>query len=424
MQSGMSGCQGGTYALFAGELAHARPRASSILGYVNLVDLGAAAILVLAILSGFRSGVLPQLGGLAGAVAGGGLTIAALPLLRPQLETLDPPIRALAVLIGLVFAVAVGEAIGSTVGGQARLLLGRGILGALDQVAGAVLGLGQGLLVIWIAGGLLAEGPYPTFAAQAQRSIAVRTMNSALPPPTEIAGDLGRLLNASGLPDVFIGLEPLPAAPVDTPATKVAKAIAGAALDSTVRVTSLACRYSVTGTGFVVRRGYVVTNGHVIAGSRGVAVSLDGRKFDATPVLFDPSLDVALLYVKGLGAPALQLADQTPDRGAEGAAIGFPEGGPLTVIPGAVSASYTALGRDLYGETRVRRDIIELRAEINEGDSGGPFVLTDGTVGGVVFAESRSDPAVGYALTPTAVADRIAPALGRTSPVDTGDCIR
>ena len=44
------------------------------------------------------------------------------------------------------------------------------------------------------------------------------------------------------------------------------------------------------------------------------------------------------------------------------------------------------------------RPILELRAEIDQGDSGGPLVLADGTVGGVVFAEARTDEEVGYAL--------------------------
>ena len=61
---------------------------------------------------------------------------------------------------------------------------------------------------------------------------------------------------------------------------------------------------------------------------------------------------------------------------------------------------------------------------MDRGDSGGPLILKDGTVGGVVFAESRTDDQVGYALAPTPVAARVAPAIGRTGRVDTGDCIR
>ena len=70
------------------------------------------------------------------------------------------------------------------------------------------------------------------------------------------------------------------------------------------------------------------------------------------------------------------------------------------------------------------RDILELRAPIQPGDSGGPFLLADGQVGGVVFAESRTDDGVGYALDPIAVASRVLPLLGRTAVVDTGACLR
>jgi hypothetical protein len=89
-----------------------------------------------------------------------------------------------------------------------------------------------------------------------------------------------------------------------------------------------------------------------------------------------------------------------------------------------VSGRLVATGRDIYGEALVLRDILELRAEIEQGDSGGPFVLADGTVGGLVFAEARTDPEVGYALTATSVAIAVAPAIGRTEPVDTGPCLR
>ena len=41
-----------------------------------------------------------------------------------------------------------------------------------------------------------------------------------------------------------------------------------------------------------------------------------------------------------------------------------------------------------------------------------------------MFAEARTDPDVGYALSPTEVATRVAPAIDRTAAVDTGACTR
>jgi len=89
-----------------------------------------------------------------------------------------------------------------------------------------------------------------------------------------------------------------------------------------------------------------------------------------------------------------------------------------------VTDVYRAEGRDLSGSRPVTRSIVELTAAIDRGDSGGPLVLPDGTVGGLVFAESRSDPSVGYALAPTDVATAISPALGRVAAVSTGGCLR
>jgi S1-C subfamily serine protease len=154
-----------------------------------------------------------------------------------------------------------------------------------------------------------------------------------------------------------------------------------------------------------------------------VVQGVDGGRLSAVPVFDDPGLDVALLWVADLGAPPLRFAATDPARGVIGATIGFPHGGGLKIEPAAVSGVYDARGRDIYGARGVTRRVLELRAIVEQGDSGGPLVLGDGTVGGVVFAEARTDENVGYALTPTSVATAIQPSIGRTSSVDTGACI-
>jgi S1-C subfamily serine protease len=278
---------------------------------------------------------------------------------------------------------------------------------------------------VWLIGGLLASGSELRIAQIAQTSTVLRALDRVLPPPTEVALELGQLLDDSGLPDVFVGLDPLPAPPVDRPDDPTARAIAALAASSTARISAQTCGATISlGSGFLVAPGYVVTNAHVIAGSRTIRVSLGGQLVDAAAVLFDPTFDLAVLHGSGLQAQPLRFSAADPGRGAVGAALGFPGGGAFEVIPAAVAGRYEARGRDIYGEAQVTRLILELRAEVEQGDSGGPFVLTDGTVGGVVFAESRADPDVGYALAATSVATRVAPAIGRTSAVDTGPCLR
>jgi S1-C subfamily serine protease len=351
------------------------------------------------------------------------VAIVALPHLEEPLAAIELPMRAFVVLAGILFSIGIGEAIGSAIGRTAASKLGEGMFGTLDRVLGAFVGSAQALLIIWLMGGLLAAGPSSTLSAQAQTSVMVRALNSFLPAPTEIAGELAGLLDDTGLPDLFVGLEPLPAPPVELPDDPLVQRLAGIAIPSVVKVSASTCGAVSLGTGFVIARGYAVTNAHVVAGATTVRIAVGSEVIDAVPVLLDSSLDVALLYAPRLTAPALSLSNVDPERGAAGATFGFPGGGPLDVQPAAVAGAYAAQGRDIYGKTRVTRSILEIRAEIDQGDSGGPLVLADGTIGGVVFAEARTDDEVGYALTPSSVREAIAPALGRTGLVATGACI-
>jgi uncharacterized membrane protein required for colicin V production len=394
---------------------------------VNPLDLVAILLVVLAVVLGFSSGALPQVGGLLGAVGGGALAVLAITQLVEPLDAIPVNVRPYVVLALLLMAVGIGESVGSAIGRTAARSLGTGFLGAADRVAGGVTGAAQALLVVWLAGGLLAIGPVPRLTEAAQTSTAIRTLNAVLPPPDAIAGELGHLLGDSGLPDVFVGFEPLPRPPVDRPTDATARQIAELAEASTVRVLAIVCGDRAAGSGVAVADRHVVTNAHVVAGSRDGAVSVatvGGDPVEARVVLFDAELDVAVLYAPDLRAQPLRFATRDPDRGTAGAALGYPGGGSLTIVPAAVAGAYRATGRDIYGRLRVDRDILELRAQIDRGDSGGPFVLRDGTIGGLVFAEARTDPDVGYALSPTSVSVRITPSLGRTGAVDTGSCLR
>ena len=390
---------------------------------MNSLDAVAVALLLLAIIFGWGSGAVPQVAGLLGAALGVIAGLAAIPWLLPTLTDMPPVIRTGAVLLILLGLVGVGETLGTRLGHRISRMLGAGLLGALDRVAGAVVGAAQALLVIWLAGGILATGAVPQLGQQAQTSKVIRAVAIFLPPPTEIVIQLGKVLDESGLPDVFLGLERLPAAPVDLPDDPLAQALGRAAAASVPRIQADACAIRSTGTGFVAASGYVVTNAHVVAGSGSVNVQTTSEAFPATVVFFDPNMDLAVLRVPGLQAGALIFASREPQRGDLGATIGYPGGGGAVVEPAAVTDAYQAEGLDVGGTERVTRRIVELRANVEPGDSGGPLLLVDGTVGGVIFAESRSDESVGYALAPQPVAIAVAGAIGRSAAVDTGPCV-
>ena len=390
---------------------------------INTIDLLVLLVAIGAGLVGYRSGAIPQVLGLAAAGGAVALIVVFAPQITDAFAGLEQPARAVVAIGAAFLVVAMAEAIGSGLGTVLRDQVG-GVAGGVDSAFGAALGVGQALVVAWLVGGLLATSSVPVVSTLAQKSVAVRWLLETLPPPGDVIGEVGTIVDASGLPQVFVGLEPVPAPAVDVPGSTAAAAIAARAIASTVRVEAQGCGASFTGTGFSVAEGYFVTNAHVVAGAERVTLRTATSSARGTVVLFDPDLDVAVVRASALHLPALILASQAPGRGTVGAALGHPNGAGLTVLPAAVTARVRARGRDLYGRALVVRDILELQAAVEPGDSGGPFVLTNGTVGGVVFAESRTDATVGYALDPTAVAVAVGPGVGETSAVDTGACIR
>ncbi len=390
---------------------------------MNLFDLIAIIVIVAAVIAGSRTGALPQIGGILGAIGGLAAALNLTPWIVSQTAGLEPLPRVLVVLGVIIAAVILGEALGSTVGRALDDRLGHGVLSGMDRGAGAAIGGAQAVLIIWLAGGLLAVGPLPTLGRTASQSLSMQVINAYLPPPTKVVGQIAAALDQSGLPAVFVGLEPAPLAPVDIPGSAQARKLAANAVGGTGRVVSIACSTQVTGTAELIAPGYLVTNAHVVAGAETTEVQLGSQDVPATVVAFDPDLDIAVLRAPGISGTVLRFAASTPDRGVQGAAIGYPGGGPMVVIPAGVAGSYPATGRDIYNKGITDRMIIELRASIQPGDSGGPLILPDGTIGGIVFAESRTDAGVGYALTPGAVASTVQPAIGRTGAVDVGPCI-
>lgn len=390
---------------------------------MNPMDLIAIMLIVIAVILGVRSGALPQLLGLTGAAIAAIAGLAILPAAMPILDGIPPAIRAIVVLSVLLGLVGLGEAIGATGGRAISKTLGTGLLGALDQVGGAFVGIAQAILILWLAGGVIASGPFPNLSQLAQRSTALRVVDSFLPPPTEIVLGLGQVLDDTGLPNVFIGLEQLPAPDIQLPSDAVAREIGGRAAASVLRVVADGCDQRASGTAFVFAPEYLVTNAHVVVGAKSVIVQTSNDSYKATPVLVDLELDIAVLFAHGVTATPLAFTTSEPHRGALGATVGYPGGGNEAVTAATVAAAYFATGLDVTGAARVTRRILELRAHIIPGDSGGPLVLEDGTVGGVVFAQSKVDPAVGYALAPSEVLDDITPVLGHTQGVTTGPCV-
>ncbi len=190
-----------------------------------------------------------------------------------------------------------------------------------------------------------------------------------------------------------------------------------------IKGVATSCSLQIEGSGFVISPGHVLTNAHVVAGvTHGPYVyATNGQDFNARVVLFDPQRDIAVLDVPGLRARPLQFAGQAAD-GANAIVAGYPLDRPFTVRAARVGRSITAYGPSIYATSGVNRQIYQLRAVVQPGNSGGPLLAPDGRVYGVVFAASTSYPGTGYALTASEVAsDAAAGATGYAS-VSTQAC--
>ena len=392
-------------------------------GLVNLLDIVLITVILVSAINGYRRGAALQLTVYAGLL--GGLLIGAL-LAPPIARLFDTPLtQAVAAMVVLIAAAAIGDGIGWAIGTRFWVMARRSAFGAVDSIAGSFVAAVAVVLATWFVALNLVAGPIPPLSRQIRGSAIVRGLDTVLPPPPPLLAQVRRVLNTFGFPEVFADVPPPPAGPVQGPSEGEARDAALAADQSTVRIVGSGCGGVQEGSGFVAAPNYVVTNAHVVAGIRAPEVQRqNGPSFPATAVLFDPGLDIAVLFVAESPAPALELDGDVQDRGASGAVLGYPGGGPLQFGSAAVRQQIDAVGRDIYGRSRVRREVYELQARVRPGNSGGPFVLADGTVAGVVFAASTTDPGIGYAIVSSEVMPLVEEARGRTEGTSTDGCAR
>jgi S1-C subfamily serine protease len=379
---------------------------------VTITDWILLAFVALMALWGYLQGLVVSalsLGGFAlGAFAGSRLA----PLLLN--EGSRSPYAPLVALIGALFVGGIVAVLLEEVGTGIRSRIAFGPLAIVDGVGGAVLIAALGLGLVWIASAVALQTPGArNLRHDIQRSAILRRLNDVLPPS-------GPILNALSRVDPFPSVRG-PEARVPEPTRGiVADRQVKAARSSVARITGTACGLAVEGSGWVAAPGLVVTNAHVVAGEDDTEVEVNGgQRQGAQAVAFDPSNDVAVLRVDGLGAPSLRLSE---GRVGESVAIlGYPLNGPYRAVPGRLGATETVISQDAYGNGPIRRRMTTLRGKIRSGNSGGPVVNGRGRVVATVFAASQSGPPGGFGVPPAIVAAALRSAGG---PVGTGPCVR
>ena len=313
---------------------------------------------------------------------------------------------------------SIGEYIGVVI--KSRVQMYR--INKLDVVLGAVAG-GMTLLVtVWLAAPVLATLPFPGLQNAVKKSFIVSGINTNLPAAPNVIADLSHIIDPNGFPQVFSGLEPTP--PSDTTLPNLGTMQAAVVKDraSVVKIEGRGCGGVVEGSGFVAADNLVITNAHVVAGVKDPYVVDSNGGHQATAIWFDPDLDLAVLRTSNLAGKPLSITTSSTTAGTDSAVLGYPGGGSFTAGAAKVLEEFNAVGQNIYGQGNTARDVYEVKATIIPGNSGGPLVAKDGSVIGVVFAESTTYNQIGYALATKAVVTELNQAEAQNTPVTTGSC--
>ena len=171
-----------------------------------------------------------------------------------------------------------------------------------------------------------------------------------------------------------------------------------------------------SGSGWVLdREGHIVTNHHVIDDSDIVTVTLAeaSESFPATLVGSDPQNDVAVLKInapKELLFPVEFGESRSLRVGQKIFAIGNPFGLERTMTLGIISS----LGRTLRSRSgRLIKNIIQVDAALNQGNSGGPLLDSTGKLIGMntaIKTLTGENTGVGFAV-PINTVRRVLPQL-------------
>jgi S1-C subfamily serine protease len=392
----------------------------------DLLDLAlvvlAAAFAVSGYRQGFIVGTLSFIGFVGGAVLGAEFGPAiSRAIVGGQTQ------QAVVAVVLLVCAAIIGQFIASSIGAAVRQTVTSPSSTILDSVGGAAVSVLSMLLIAWAIGSVLTASSFPVVVGQVDNSVVLGTMDRIMPSQAKtMFTEFRQLLSTGPFPQVFSGIGAAHLFAVAAPDPAVLQSpgyLAARTRVVKVQGTATSCDRSIEGSGFVYAPHHVLTNAHVVAGvdDGPIVTTINGTHYHAKVVLYDPQVDIAVLYVPGLNLTPLSFDDQA-QAGAEAVVAGYPLDQPFNQQPARIGGTQDAVGPDIYQTGTVDRQIFEIRALVRPGNSGGPLLSPSGTVYGVVFAAAVNASDTGFALTASEVAADARAGADETGPTPTVPC--
>ena len=394
---------------------------------MNILDWILVVLATLAVIVGWRAGLVRGLFGFAGFVAGLVAGVMLVPNLVDQ-WTLPATTRSIVVVISVLAAAVLGQLLGGWAGGVLRSRITWRPAVAVDGFGGAGLALAGFAMMLWVLATAVLWLPTNPATDSVGSSRVIDSLDARVPGVAKQAlYDAESRFQDATLPVIVGGLY-TPPSNTPPPATSDAMTpeVLGV-LDSVVRVSGNkpSCGSGATGSGYVSTYEHVTTNAHVVAGMERPRVTTStGDSYRAEVVAMDTGVDVAVLYVPGLPLdPVATSTDAHTDT--EAAVAGYPGGGDLAVTGAVIRAELSGrqtVGDDIYGNPGVPREVFVMTATVVPGNSGGPVLAMDGNVIGLVFAQALEDSNVGYALTAEQFRTLSREYGSATTAIDTGSC--
>jgi len=393
-----------------------------------VLDLILLVVIAAFATSGYRQGFIVGILSFFGFVGGALLGAEFGPSISKALVGGQTQQDVIAMVLLVAFAV-IGQFVASSIGAAMRSTVTWRSATVLDSIGGALVSVVSFLLIAWVVGSVLNGSPFPLVDGQVNNSLVLQTVDRFVPSPARtMFSDFRRLLATnSTYSEVFskIGAERIFDIPAPDQSVLDSRGYL-AARASVVRVQGVAptCSLSIEGSGFVISPDHILTNAHVVAGvtEHQIVTTASGQVFNATVVLYDPQVDVAVLYVPNLNLPALRFAG--PANPSDNAIVaGYPlDSQTLQAVAARIGGIQDVQGLNIYQDSTVTRQIYEIRAVVKSGNSGGPLLSPDGTVDGVVFAAAIGVQDTGFALTAAEVSADANAGAGDTAPVSTMGC--